>query len=591
MNHRAKKFCFAAAIILLPVCLLWMLAEVALRVMGFGYATAPLLKNTDGPQAVWVGNPDFTRLFFPAALKRLPPHNRVPVDKAPHTLRYMVVGGSAAAGDPDVDFSIARHLQWILSTAYPERNWEVLNLAFTACNSHVAAEVVRQSAPYALDGIVVMLGNNEVIGPFGPGTSLTDRLPAAWQRSLLLQLRKSKSGQYAQQLREALTPNATAPSAWRGMQHFLEFRFPADAPQLADVYANFTANLEAMEAVARRHRIPIALCDVPVNLLDQPPFFDDTPALPAPLQSAILAYLQSGQSPLAIDSMRDAATAHPQSAMLAYVLGRRLFEAGERAQAAVFLSRARDLDQLRFRADSALNARIRAQWQRPNTHWLPVDASAALVADSPHQTLGFPHFYEHVHFSVRANFLIARAIARSLLQHQNLPTAPLDTLQWNDAATALAYTPYEAWRVLNEIEQRFAAPPFNAIPGYPRLTAWMDSLRDALHTRIAAAEEKQAMTRTYTDAIAARPHDDPIQLNFAHFLIAFGRPEAAAPILDSLFTRNPTDNEIALTRFNLAITLNQPAAARTALQRIEAIFPQHPNLPTMQRALHSLDAP
>ena len=40
----------------------------------------------------------------------------------------------------------------------------------TAINSHVAVEIARDCAAHQPDLFVVYMGNNEVVGPFGPAT-------------------------------------------------------------------------------------------------------------------------------------------------------------------------------------------------------------------------------------------------------------------------------------------------------------------------------------------------------------------------------------------------------------------------------------
>jgi predicted Zn-dependent protease len=280
-----------------------------------------------------------------------------------------------------------------------------------------------------------------------------------------------------------------------------------------------------------------------------------------------------------------AAAAHPQSAYLAYMTGRILFEAGKVDRAHAHLRRARDLDLLRFRADSRHNGVISAQWERADSRWIPVDTEKALIADSPKGSLGFPHFYEHVHFSQRANFIIARAFARALLTDAGLASERLDTLTWGEAASGLAYTTYEAWLILEQIEQRFGQAPFTSIPGYEQFTAWMDRLREALYVRISSAEEKERSTALYQAAISRRPHDDRLKLGFANFLIAFERPQPAYQLLEGVYARNPTDSEIAVTFLKLAIELNQLDAAAEALARIETLIPGSPKLKTYREDL------
>jgi hypothetical protein len=342
MRNFLKPALFISLLTLGPIVFLLVSAELVLRATGFGYATTPLIQMEVDGDPVWVGNPDFTRLFFPNNLKRLPPPVRIPVEKDPGTLRLMIVGGSAAAGDPDTDFSIARNLQWILSSTLPDRQVEVINLAYTACNSHVAREVVRQSGAYELDGIIVLVGNNEVIGPFGPGTTLTESLPSLGKRDWQLRLRKTKLGQLGQAFNEALRKNSSE-TAWRGMQHFLDHRIAIDDPRLEQVYLNFSVNLEDMEAEARRQDIPVLLATVPVNLLDQPPFHGDLDSIPEGLRQDILTYLETGATSRTLASWESAAEEFPLSSNLHYIVGNLLFEDGQASRADAFLKSARDL--------------------------------------------------------------------------------------------------------------------------------------------------------------------------------------------------------------------------------------------------------
>lgn len=587
MSAFTKKLVSAAILTVFPVVLVIGIAEITLRLTGFGYATTPLIRAEIGGTDYWVGNPNFTRIYFPATLKRLPPPNRVRVEKSSSIRRYMIVGGSAAAGDPDPDFSIARVLEWILSTADPDAGYEVLNLAYTACNSHVAAEVVRQCGPYDLDGIIVLVGNNEVIGPFGPGTAHTESAPSPAWRDFLVALRKTKLGQLGQVLRDKLTERRGERENWRGMEHFLEHRIDAGDPRLRQVYASFQSNLEEMEKESGRQGIPILLANVPVNLLDHPPFHDGGGTLPPTLQPAILGYLRTGQTNLHADEILNLSESNRRSAWLAYLAGRLLHSSGRQPEADQLLQRARDLDQLRFRADSRICGIIRDQWARTETRWIGVDAETPLIADNPKRVLGFPHFYEHVHFSFRANFLIAREMARAILGHENLDTKALLSIEWTDAASALAYTPYDAWLILEEMEDRFGKPPFKGIPGYEELTSWMDILRQRLLDQISMAEEKARISHTYLTAIQNAPQDDRIRLNYANFLRAFGKPEAAIPLIETAFRNNPTDSSAALAWFEICLETGRLDDAEQALDRMEWIFGSHQNLSNYREQLEA----
>lgn len=222
---------------------------------------------------------------------------------------------------------------------------------------------------------------------------------------------------------------------------------------------------------------------------------------------------------------------------------------------------------------------------RGDTNWIPIDAIAPLIADSPSQTLGFPHFYEHVHFSFRANFLIARQMAKGLLQYEKIEGDLLESIQWGDAAFALAYTPYEVWLNLEEMERRFAQPPFTAIPGYNDLTSWMDVLRERLLEQISKAEEKARHDQLYRSALNKRPQDDRIRINYANFLRAFGKAEQAIPLVEGAYRRNPTDAEIAITWFTLCSETDRLEQAAEALSRIAQISPENPKLSEWRNSL------
>lgn len=585
-----RRLVFSAIMITLPLLILVIGAELLLRISGFGYRTAPLISVADDTGAHWVGNPDFTRLFFPSALKRLPPSIRVPVDKPENTRRFIVVGGSAVAGDPDPDFSIARILEWLLQSSQPQQRWEVINLAFTASNSHVAAEVVRQSARYQPDGIITMVGNNEVIGPFGPGTTLSAQVPGRWQQWLQVRSRQSKLGQLAQSLQESMGSRFATDAEWRGMEQFLEHRIAADDPRLDTVAASYRRNIASIGKTAAGLGIPVFLANIPVNLVHQPPFWSPDHELPDDLRDAALGYLQTGEHSLPYEDLRNAIEAFPDNPNLHFMLGNLLLQTGDRAAADRHLQKACDFDQLRFRADSRINAIITDLQSATDAPWVGIDAIAALRADHPQQMLGFPHFYEHVHFSFRANFRIAFAMADAILSHENLPTHALQSLTWNDAAAAMAYHEFAIWRILEMMSQRFNQPPFDQIPGYPRLVAWMETARADLARFNSAAANKQRIYEAFTAAMAARPDDDRLRFQLANFLGANQQAAGAQSILKELFPRHPTDMGLALAYFDISVQTGDIEGAETALARMQAVFRQHGNMEQFHQQLRQMRA-
>ena len=59
------------------------------------------------------------------------------VRKPAGAFRIFVLGESAAMGDPEPAFGPARYLEMLLRDKYPDADFEIENVAFTAINSHV----------------------------------------------------------------------------------------------------------------------------------------------------------------------------------------------------------------------------------------------------------------------------------------------------------------------------------------------------------------------------------------------------------------------------------------------------------------------
>ena len=75
--------------------------EGGLRLAGIGWETGFLVRGEAGGRPVWNENPRFTWRFMPPELGRTPQPMSVPVEREPGSLRVLVLGESAAMGDPE----------------------------------------------------------------------------------------------------------------------------------------------------------------------------------------------------------------------------------------------------------------------------------------------------------------------------------------------------------------------------------------------------------------------------------------------------------------------------------------------------------
>lgn len=552
----------------LPLALL-VLVEIGLRLAGLGDPTGFLLA-APGRSAV-VTNQKFGWRFFPPAIARTPQVFEIVRPKPAGVFRIAVLGSSAALGTPEPGFGLARRLEMLLEERYPQRRFEVWNAAMTAINSHVALPIARELARERPDLLLLYLGNNEVVGPFGGGTVFGGTSPRLSLLRAGLVLRSLRVGQLLDRL-AAKTASTEAPRGWRGMEMFAGRELRHDDPRLEVVYRHFRRNLEDVVAVARRAGAQTLISTVAVNLADNPPFASlHRPDLSAAELAAFdVASEQAhaaesrGELTAARDLLEKAAAIDGNHAEVRYRLGQVQQALGETAAARASFERARDGDALRFRADSVVNHTIREVAAEQGT--LFFDAERAL--DDGFFTDDF--FYEHVHFNSAGNQALALGMLEKIEPLLGKPTAPLPSPE--RCAERLAETPVDLVESLAEIERMTSRPPFTRQLGHAeRQAARRREL--AAHRRALTPAVWEAAETTYRRALERRPEDLELRARFARLLHRRGKLDAAESEWRRLIERH---GEIAAWHSALALVLadrGATAAARAELERVEAIWP------------------
>ena len=339
-------------------------------------------------------------------------------------VRIFVLGSSAAQGMPDPSFSVGRILEVLLRERYPDVKFEVVNAAMTAINSHVALEIARDCAAHQPDLFVVYMGNNEVVGPYGPGTVFQQWSPSlrfiranVWLKSTRTRAVAWRRDRVARILARA------APTAWQGMEMFMGNQVAADDPRLPAVYDNFRQNLIDICGIARAGRgrggpfdggrepqgLPAVCLAAPIRLVGRG--FDEVEvALSGRRRTG--EQRRSGRKRLpSMRRRRGSTTVSRNSRSAAAAVWRRW--AGRQEAREQFVA-ARDLDALRFRADSRINAIIREVAAEQEAAGVRLADAEQSLANSDLAVGGIPGeglFYEHVHFTFDGNYLLARAVA------------------------------------------------------------------------------------------------------------------------------------------------------------------------------------
>src|SRR3974390_2612453 len=161
-----------AIAILAPVLFLGAI-ELCLRIFNVGYSTELLQPCTVHGRPAACYNLFFPAPFFPPGMIKTPQAYAIPANKPKGTFRIFVLGESAAMGDPDSAYAFSRYLEVMLRQRFPEMNFEVVNTGSVAINSHVLLPIAKGLAGQSPDVFIIYSGNNEVVGPYGPGTALT----------------------------------------------------------------------------------------------------------------------------------------------------------------------------------------------------------------------------------------------------------------------------------------------------------------------------------------------------------------------------------------------------------------------------------
>jgi tetratricopeptide (TPR) repeat protein len=515
-----------ATAVLVPV-LLFGIVEAALRICEVGIPTSVTHPCTVQGHPAFCDNLFFTATFFPPGIVRTPRPYAIPAKKPPETFRIFILGESAAYGDPDPAYGFSRYLEVMLRERFPAIKFEVINTGITAIDSHVLLPIAKDLARHQPDLFVVYAGNNEVVGPYGPGTVFSSAAMSLPAIRASIFVRSTRIGQL---LAKVAGPKKQQPRDWRGMEMFLDKQIRADSPLMERAYANLAANLHDIVSVARGSGARVVLSTVATNLKDCAPFASlhredlgqDALRSWEELVQRGAAFESAGAYADALKLYSAAAEIDPQYAELQFRIARCLWMLGDYPAAKEHFVRAQDLDTLRFRADSRTNDIIRSSATGPGVAL--VDTAKIFAEESLHGVAGSELLYEHVHMTPRGNYLIARGlfqpVAGMLLPEAKRFHPGNDPPSEMDCDRLLALTRYDRSRVATEVLWRLERPPF---------TNQLDHSEQLLRLRIEAEAGSDSYEETvaqYRWAIARNPEDRMLHLKFGLFLLQRNRAAA-----------------------------------------------------------------
>jgi tetratricopeptide (TPR) repeat protein len=447
--------------IAVPVILL-ALAEGLLRAGSYGIYPHFVVRGEQNGRTVHHDNQDIGTLWFSPGMTRAPVPFLVP--EKTNDLRIVIIGESAAMGDPAPGFGLAPHLEAVLRRRYPEKSIEVINCAMTAIDSSILVQIARDLAPLKPDAVVVYMGNNEVVGPFGPGSGdqASFRLNAGYARFSLWS-RSLRIGQLMRRTWSRFVP--LTEQSWQGLGQFSNRTIAPDSVVLPKIHQRFEKNKNAIVSAIRSHGAEPVVCTMATRPL-WPPFIG-----------------------------ADAAEWH-------YRRARELIASGDVEGSLAAHRTSRDLDRLRFRADSSIN-RTLSREMNPGTMTVDLEKVFETRWREPAR-----YFWDHVHLTPEGNYVAAVEIAKALEQKA-------DTFRLGPAQSMPAFEEinqdilFTIWDRLNTaalMHARLLRPPFTDMPDYSTIigpvTKEVSDLRDTI-TR----ENVENIRDKLEDAAQKRPDD------------------------------------------------------------------------------------
>lgn len=551
--------------LLVPVVLLT-LVEGGLRLAGVGTSTRFLSPGTDDGQPVWLENPFFTYQVFTPPLARAPAPVVVDRDKPEGVLRVVVLGESAAQGDPMPVFGPPRTLEKLLALRYPDQTIEVINAAVTAINSHVIRRIADDLDRLDPDVVILYIGNNEVIGPYGPGTTFTRFSDSDLLLRLVRGFRGTRLSQ-ALHLGLALSAERGSRETFGGVAMFLENPVPADDPRVDVMLRRYRRNLEVIADKALRTGAEVLVSSVAVNRTDCPPSIsvhrsdlstEELDAWQATLDRAIEAMEEAAWED-ALGLLDEAADIDRAHAELQFCRGHCLAQLGRAEDAREAFDLALRNDAFRYRTDDRMNAIVLDLADRMGLPEVDASAAFARLPDVSDRDL----FVDHVHFSPRGTYELARLWANALVPLLDLPPdTPEPTFE--ACLDALQFTARSEAELLRQLIRRHQRPPFTLhLDQEERLADYHQRLREALDA-LRAADAGAADAR-YREAMARFPRDPYLPDQFATDLINQNRFRDAVELLQPRIGQRP-DHRAHRTHLALSLTmLGQPQAAVDAL--------------------------
>ncbi|HMN48912.1 MAG TPA: tetratricopeptide repeat protein [Ignavibacteriaceae bacterium] len=525
---------FYILLVIIPLLFI-ILLEVSLRIINYGndYTLfVPISKRF--PDKLYI-NPNICKKYFSnVEHPPLPLADAIDKDKKTNSFRIFVLGGSSAEGYPFVpNASFPRELKRRLELLYPERTIEVMNCGMSAINSYTLRDFIPSIIKQSPDLVLIYAGHNEYYGALGVGSSVTI-LPSRFLTNFYLWLQNFKTTQLMNNIIKTIIhffKTSSSESNNTLMETMIgQSLIPLNSKIYEKGLEQFKGNMKDILKMLNDAKVPVIIGNLTCNKRDFKPFESKAEDHLPPADSIFN---------LAVRSLEDKNLEN----------GKKLFE------------KARDLDELRFRAPSDINKIISNLGKDYNVPVVNIDS--IFDSQSPFGITGNNLMVDHLHPNLDGYKLLAKSFYQKMLLSNCLPSNPKnisDEKQESILSAAYPLTKLDSALGKIEIERLTRNFPFvpkgsvtynindykanNFIDSVAKSTLLKLITWEEAHAKVAQwywdKREVKNFLREINAIIAERPYDDEPYDYLTTKLISNQLYDEAKPYLEKLNSLKPS---------------------------------------------------
>ncbi|WP_246859260.1 GDSL-type esterase/lipase family protein [Spirosoma sp. KCTC 42546] len=549
---KKRLLLFKGMALLLPF-LLMALVEGLLRLVGYGHDLRLFVEDPQQKGFLVMNQYTSEKYFSETENATIGNFEPFPAKKAEGTFRIFVLGESTTIGYPYMhNGSFHRWLQYRLMHTFPDKEFEIINLALTAINTYTVADFAKQLPDYSPDAVLIYTGHNEYYGALGVGsTSGIAHNPLLIQ--LLIKLRKFR---LVQLLANTINGIRKAVSGHKiDLRENLMKRMAADQQIVyrSETYQagidQFKTNITRLCRQLSEQHIPVFVSNLVSNEKDLKPFISSP---------------GNGES----------------SAQSQFQLATEAYAMGNFANAKKKYVQAKELDRLRFRAPEAMNQLI--QYVTATYPGITlVDTKRTFEANSPHGILGQETLLEHVHPNLFGYALLSDAFYEALKKSRLLPDDRTREISLDELRQRMPITTVDSLKGVYEMMILKEGWPFNVpMPPEEKRTktteeqlagalvvkqiAWPDAMNQLVSYYLTQKNFSKALQVTEAQLLEY-PYNVALYDQAAKLSVALSRNEQAVTYLKKAF-RLENSFERAQPLFITLLKLDRPNEALPYLQ-------------------------